>query len=346
MLRLHFPAPYASVVAATPVTLASMLATIELFVSLADGVLIHLDLTRTEFFPCHDPVTRFPKTVAEKATRPREELLEDFVIERDLLWEPSPQVMGLDRSPEETDPHDFPLALAIWKLLGRTALSTIREQRPGALAAMAATGPLQAAIATLTPLPEGTDVQLLADELDRRKPHGVAHFGTVILYVAGMTGNQYADTTPLELLDYYGNYGISWNDPANLAVIKEAQEEAIQIANQFHALNTAFMAKPNRLSGVFRTVLRIAAELRRARPAPKTLLEIFAPDSPQVDPLGNTFHPIDISRDVEDLDNLGVQLLGPVFVLSATNPHAFGATGLRDEAGDAPPAPRGGGAAG
>jgi len=347
LLIRYFPAAYDACVRALPVTPASLHATMELFVNLADETLIHVDMGMANFLPwLKDPLAQFPLTLASLERKAPDGVLEDLLMDRQLIWDPTPQVYGLDRSPEHTDPQHYPLAAAIWKLLQRTTLATLHESRPGAIAEMAPIGPLRTVIAALAPLPEGSNVPLLCEELDRRKPQGMKGLGSTILYVAGMTGNQYADTTYLELMDWYGNHGIDWDEAQNLVEIKAAQEEALGIAAQFGVLNTAFQATPTRFRRVFAAVLRIAAELRRRTPTPATLMDIFVSKEPEVDPLGNVFHPIDLSRDVEDLDGLGVRVLGPVYVLSATNPQGIGATPLRDPPWDAPTAPGGGGAAG
>jgi hypothetical protein len=344
LLRLHFPAAFDSLVRDLPVTPAAMHATMELFVNLADGPLFHVDMGRSEFH-CwlKDPVAQFPKTLAEGLAKSASSLIESVVMDRDLIWDPTPQIFGLDRNPDNTDPNFHPLAMAIWRLLIQTSLATIREQRPGTLAALLKPGPQRDVVAALAPLPEGTDVMALCEALDARKPNGVAQLGTIIAYAAGMTGNQYADTTYEELLDYYGNYGIDWTDTANLAEIKEAQDEAIAIADAYQALNQRFLKKPKRIATLFRSVQRIATELRRAKPQPpKTLMEIFAPKEPQVDPLGNVYHPIDIGRDIEADDARGIDILGPVYVLSATGPLGGGPPALHHPAGDTPAAPGGG----
>ncbi len=64
------------------------------------------------------------------------------------------------------------------------------------------------------------------------------------------------------------------------------------------------------------------------------------------DPFGNVYHPIDISRDIETDDVRGIELLGPVYVLSATGPLGGGPPALRHPDGDAAPAPGGGHPAG
>jgi len=347
LLLHYFPAAYEAYVRPLPVTPASMHATMELFVNLADETLFHVDMGQANFMPwLKDPLAQFPLTLTSLNGKAPDSVLEDLLMDRELIWDPTPQVYGLDRSPEHTDPQHYPLAAAIWKLLQRTTLATLHESRPGAIAEMAPLGPLRTVIDALAPLPEGTPVPQLCEELDRRTPQGFKGLGSTILYVAGMTGNQYADTTYLELMDWYGNHGIDWDEAENLAEIKAAQEEAQGIAAQFGVLNTAFQSTPTRFRRVFLAVLRIAAELRRRTPKPTTLMDILVAREPEVDHLGNVFHPVDISRDVEDLDALGVRVLGPVYVLSASNPEAFGTTALRDPAGDAPAAPGGGGAAG
>jgi hypothetical protein len=326
-----------------PVTPAGMHATMELFVNLAEGTLIHVDMCRAEFRDyLRDPVAQFPLTLAEGLAGTYAEQIEAVDLDRGLIWDPAPMVFGLDRNPDTTEPTIYPLALAIWKLLSQTSLATVRENRPGAFAAMVPSGPLRDAITAISPLPEGTDVQGLADELDVCKPNGVKGLGTTLLYVAGMTGNQYADTTHDELMDSYANYGLDWEDIVLLAEVKEAQEEALTIARQFHGLNDGFLKKPKRYVTLFRTVQRVAAELRKRRVAPKTLMEIYAPDPPREDPYGHVYHPIDISRDIETDDIRGIDLLGPVYVLSATGPLGGGPPALHHPDGDAAPAPGGG----
>lgn len=334
---------FTSLVRDLPVTPATMYATMELFVNLADGVFMHIDLCRSD---CHDglrdPIGQFPAQIARWASQTTVELIAQIAMDHDIIRDPTPMVYGLDRDPDITEPTRYPLALAIWKLLSQTAMATVRENRPGAFPAMLPPGPLRTAITGIAPLPEGTDVEALAHALDHRTPHGCKNLGTTILYVAGMTGNSYADTTHDELMDYYANYGLDWADLAQLAEIKEAQTEAITIGCQFHHLNDAFMTKPSRIVALFRTVHQIAAALRRTQARPKTLMQIYAPDPPKEDPFGTLYHPFDISRDIERDDDRGIDILGPVFVLSTTGLRGPDAPTVHHPAGVAAPAPPGG----
>jgi len=341
LLRQHFPDLYTSLVRDLPVTPASMYATMELFVSCADGVLMHVDLCHSAFRDgCADPIRQFASTLAAKHAEPERDVREYIANDRDLIWDPPPMVYGLDRNPDITEPCRYPLALAVWKLLSQTRFAVVRENRPGAFAEMLRPGPLRNALAGITSLPEETDVEALANDLDHRPPHGVVGLGSTILYVAGMTGNQYADTTHDELMDNYGTYGMDWSDLPMLAAVKEAQEEAMVIGQQFHQLNERFRAKPARIVSLFRHVHRIAAVLQRTAARPKTLMEIYAPHPPKEDPYGHVYHPIDISRDVETDARRGIDILGPVTILSATDPTLWGRD-VHHPDGDAPPAPSG-----
>lgn len=317
-----FPAAFATCVRPARVTPAALLATIELFANLAYDRLFFFDMSGVSFAPWLDnPIAQFPHTLVELQQRDPHDLIESIWDDRDVIWSPTPEVYGLPRNPDELDLHEFPFIVAVWRLLHRTAWATIHEHEPGALAHFLGERSVAGRfVAGLKPLPAGTDIAALCAHLDRAPPRGISHLGSAMLYVAGMTGNQYADTNWTELYDWYGNYGIRWDDADGLATIREAQVEAQAIRDAFLQINAQMRQHPYRFRAVFASIHRLADEVRAAQAAPVHLIDLFAPVPTTEGPYGLTLYPIRVERDGQSMPDYGIDVLGPITVLRTSNP--------------------------
>lgn len=296
-LRRLFPDFYAEHVARAKrrTTMFHLLGVAGAFLSLAHSQLLALDmdaivLTAAGYGGYYGARFPFAPKKPENALYPNhaESTCRGMLANDGKAWlqQPVPKVYGL--GPDEVttrraghwnrrhiDKHS--LALAIWRMLGRTPWAPLDAERVGELAAQECIDEAGGqAIAVLPTIPIATPLAPLCAHLDRTKPSGIKQLGTIIAYVCGTTGNGFADVTPHEARQRYDQViDLDWERPAAaFAVPRAEQQHAAQLARAYSHLAGRFTRERDLLSQIRAAILEAATAVQDGDP---TMYETYDP---------------------------------------------------------------------
>ncbi len=265
LLRQHFPDTYAEHVGGARVTPGRLLATIELFLVLANRHLLEIEERWELCIHVADPLARFRATSATGDEEAAEAIV---AVAAEVLDDPVPVVYGLDWDWEDlaADTDYYRPALCLWGLVRRTGWAVYGAGADDGDAPWHLDPLVQAALAGVPPLAADVDLDKLCERLDEQPVAG-ERLGQVLRYVCRQVDNAFATLSPEELAEMYGGSEVDWTDAAALAAMRADQQAARALADAYSRLAHRVDQEPGLLAEVVGAITAAAQVLGPARPA-------------------------------------------------------------------------------
>lgn len=276
LIQFYWKDLYDEHIADLAVTPATMLATVGLFLGMANHELIDLQDYWEMPTGGADPVGFFLTRLERPA--PTQALAQIFES-RSNVWEPMPMSYGLDLQwLAEVEPNDqFALLALIWRLWSKNPvmMNYFGHLADDAYERLVDSADLQERIKAVQPLPyldipHARDAFWLAldIELGTSDLHPVT-LAEVVSYAIGQTDNQWAALSCNDLNEgYFGNYGIAWNDPDHVRQVKAQQEEAEALVQGFWQVADAITEHPPLIGGLAEALHEVTALVQALHPNP------------------------------------------------------------------------------
>ena len=224
LLRQHFPDTYAEHVGGARVTPGRLLATIELFLVLANRHLLEIEERWEVCIHVADPLAQFQRTSATGDEEAAEAIV---AVAAEVLDDPVPVVYGLDWDWEDlaADTDYYRPALCLWGLVRRTGWAVYGAAADDGDAPWHLDPLVQAALAGVPPLAANVDLDKLCERLDEQPVAG-ERLDQMLRYVCRQVDNAFATLSPEELAEMYGGSEVDWTDVVALAAMRADQQAA------------------------------------------------------------------------------------------------------------------------
>lgn len=265
LLRQHFPALYAEHVGGARVTPGRLLATIELFLVLANRHLLEIEERWELCTHVADPLARFRATSATGDEEAAEAIV---AVAAEVLDDPVPVVYGLDWEWEDlaADTDYYRPALCLWGLVRRTGWAVYGAAEDDGDAPWHLDPLVQAALAGVPALAADVDLDKLCERLDEH-PIAGERLGQVLRYVCRQVDNAFATLSPEELAEMYGGSEVDWTDGVALAAMRADQQAAQALAETYGRLAHRVDQEPRLLAEIAGAITAAAKALGPATPA-------------------------------------------------------------------------------
>lgn len=256
-LRRYFPAFWATNVAQKALTTARLLGAFVAFLELSHRELLTLDIPENTL------------GLGEYDTEEIPELIDAWIDHGGIIdtlatgghWIFSPPVMTYGFDMDDLTSSTHPLAMSLFWMLRRSSWSVISVGTP----ALCRLG--------LRAVPVVTPMDALADVLTWQPPGTDASLGSILRYVSGTTGNEFADVSPAETEQDMAWWCVEIFDvPARLALQRQRQREARELAGAYRALNAQVQADTGLMRQIGRRITMAVAMV--APEADKSLIHI------------------------------------------------------------------------